>query len=59
MDKQVAEVSGLRSTKDRLADGWQMPPFHTVSSSLYRPHTVTVTAMLADMVAFFTKHFLY
>lgn len=39
---------------DRLADGWQMAPFHIVSSSPYHPHTVTVRAMLADMADFFT-----
>lgn len=39
---------------DRLADGWQMAPFHIVSSSPYHPHTMTVRAMLADMADFFT-----
>ena len=36
-----------------------MPPFHTISTSLYRPHTVTVTAMLADMVDLFHKTSFY
>lgn len=40
-----------------MVDGWKIRPYGMVSPSLYIVNSVSVTAMLEDMVDFYLLHY--